>query len=346
MSFWDADIVGGAHAPGMYRTIEPGPVVGRPEVTSMNNALAHGSTQGLWKLTFRDYCAEHTASVAEAQLILNGAPPEVEIDGPTGPTRDPRPTFTFRGWDVASYQCSIDQGEARWGWCSDVGSHTPETELPDGSYTFRLRAEGMYGDSPVFTREFEIDTLAPPPPTLAFAGGEIGKKLTASVRGETSDDTADVLLWAAAGCQGDPLAQPVAPAELKRGIEVSVDEEGTAYYSARARDAAGNRSACATARYRHDGTPPTVAIGKVKVNARKRSARVKLRASDNVTAAAGLALSCKLDGGAWKPCRSPLRLKRLKPGRHALRARARDEAGNKSAVAVKRFRVPKPKRRG
>jgi hypothetical protein len=56
---------------------------------------------------------------------------------------------------------------------------------------------------------------------------------------------------------------------------------------------------------------------------------------------AGSHFECKLDSGKPKPCRSPKKLKHLKPGRHVFKVWAIDAAGNKDPTPAKRsFRVP------
>ncbi len=51
---------------------------------------------------------------------------------------------------------------------------------------------------------------------------------------------------------------------------------------------------------------------------------------------AGSTFQCKLDRGSWKACSSPKRLKRLKPGKHTFRVRAKDAVGNVDQTPAKR----------
>jgi hypothetical protein len=53
-----------------------------------------------------------------------------------------------------------------------------------------------------------------------------------------------------------------------------------------------------------------------------------------------ISFRCKLDGGAWRRCGSPKRLRGLRPGRHVFRVAAVDAAGNRDLTpAVRRWRV-------
>ncbi len=98
-----------------------------------------------------------------------------------------------------------------------------------------------------------------------------------------------------------------------------------------------------------DTAPPTVSITKLKVDNKKRTAKLEFTGSDNKTAPSALSFMCELDGKA-SPCTSPKTMKKLKPGKHTVTVVATDSAGNQSAAAVKSFKVKKPeskpKRRG
>ena len=93
-----------------------------------------------------------------------------------------------------------------------------------------------------------------------------------------------------------------------------------------------------------DTTPPeTSAIrGKEKV---KRGKKPKYRFSSNE---AGSTFECRVDKKSFKPCEPPYRLrtKKLKPGKHGLRVRAIDAAGNVDPTpAVRKVRVKRARKR-
>jgi hypothetical protein len=93
-----------------------------------------------------------------------------------------------------------------------------------------------------------------------------------------------------------------------------------------------------------ESVAPKLKLKRPKVNAKRRSVRLAFSASDDTTPQADLAFSCRLDGKRFRPCKSPVTYKRLKPGRHRITVRVSDAAGNR-AQASKGFKVPKPKRR-
>jgi hypothetical protein len=70
------------------------------------------------------------------------------------------------------------------------------------------------------------------------------------------------------------------------------------------------------------------------VKTRKRKA--VFRFTDITEDPPGTTFKCKVDKAKWTPCASPFRMKHLKLGRHALRIRATDTAGNRERHPVKR----------
>lgn len=88
--------------------------------------------------------------------------------------------------------------------------------------------------------------------------------------------------------------------------------------------------------------PQTTILQAPPRKTRKRSVKVSFVASEP-----GANFECALDRGGWKPCGSPLRLRKLKPGSHRLRIRAIAANGLVEVKPVAlRFRVLKPKSRG
>src|SRR5680860_1083869 len=113
------------------------------------------------------------AAPGEVHFTIEAAdvePPDTIItDGPSDGAviNDSTPTYTFESTEANStFECSIDTGTAAFGACSGPGAtHTPAA-LPDGAYTFRVRAtdEAANTDPSPATRSFTVDTFVPPPP--------------------------------------------------------------------------------------------------------------------------------------------------------------------------------------
>jgi large repetitive protein len=84
-----------------------------------------------------------------------------------------------------------------------------------------------------------------------------------------------------------------------------------------------------------DATPPATSLRKAKINQARRKATFRFGSGEQ-----GSTFSCKLDNKKTRPCTSPKTYKRLAPGKHAFRVRARDAAGNRDATAVvRRFTI-------
>jgi hypothetical protein len=84
-----------------------------------------------------------------------------------------------------------------------------------------------------------------------------------------------------------------------------------------------------------DETAPATALRKARINQAKRKATFRF-----VSGEPGSTFVCRLDERTRTACTSPKTYKRLKPGKHVFRVKARDGAGNVDATpAVKRFTI-------
>jgi hypothetical protein len=86
------------------------------------------------------------------------APTTVVTAGPSGPTKDNTPVFTFRSGADAVFECQIDGSPFQA--CSSPVTTTP---LPDGPHTFTVRAhdEVFNIEAKPPKKTFTVDTLAP-----------------------------------------------------------------------------------------------------------------------------------------------------------------------------------------
>jgi CSLREA domain-containing protein len=81
--------------------------------------------------------------------------------------------------------------------------------------------------------------------------------------------------------------------------------------------------------------PETTIVKGPKARSHKRTAKFRFVSSE-----ANSTFQCKLDRKPFKPCRSPKKYKRLRPGKHVFQVRAIDAAGNRDkSPAKKTFRV-------
>jgi hypothetical protein len=84
-----------------------------------------------------------------------------------------------------------------------------------------------------------------------------------------------------------------------------------------------------------DTTPPRTLLRRAQINQEKRKATFRFASGER-----GSTFLCKLDKKKFKPCTSPKTYKKLKPGKHVFRVKARDRAGNVDRTPmVKRFKI-------
>jgi large repetitive protein len=328
----------------------PGPAGGN--ACTMGRAFNGTNPNGTWHLFVHDFTAGDDGSIAGGwSLSIETAPVTSIASGPVGLTNQATPTFGFSASKPGSvFACRFDGGT--FAPCSGPGNaHTPATPLADGPHTFSVRARDPLGyfDLAPPERSFTLDT-APPETTLALApagtvhNADAAFAFFSSEGGSSFDCSLD-------GAAPAPCTSPVADPGLPDGAHT---------FSVVATDAAGNADATpATASWTVDTKPtppppppsppsppadtraPLVAITGLTV--KRRAASVRFVGFDDVTTAP--AFACALDKKPFATCASPVKLTKLKRGKHTVSVRAADAAGNVSAVSKRAFRVRAPKRR-
>ena len=106
------------------------------------------------------------ASPASRSFTVDTTPPDTTITaGPSGPTNDSTPTFSFTSEAGATFECRVDA--AAFASCS---SPFTTGALSDGAHTFEVRAKDGVGntDASPASRAFTVDTT--PPDTTITAG--------------------------------------------------------------------------------------------------------------------------------------------------------------------------------
>ncbi len=293
-------------------------------------ALAEGSHE--FEARAIDQAGNVDGSPAAHSWQIDIAPPTVSIDsGPTGPTNNPSPIFTFGSEAGAGFECSIDAGTASFGPCSEAGSHTPASPLSDGSRTFRVRATDQAGNQAVATRSFQVDTAAPPGPELAATipdspANDNSPEILGSAPAATT-----IRLYSGADCSGSPVAT-VPVAQLEAGITVAVPDNSTTSFRAIAITAAENISGCSEELvYVEDSAAPnTQVISQPQALTNSTSASFSFT-GDDADGSGVTSFECRRDAapdGPWQPCGSPRAYTGLSVGSHVFEVRAVDAAGN------------------
>ena len=272
--------------------------------------------------------AGNTTDVARAFTVDTTAP-DASIDGPSGPTRDASPSFTFATTEADSrFECRLD-GPGGTGGYAACTSPKAFTNLPDGAYSFHVRAldaAGNTGSDAV--RELTVDTVAPgasidggpsdptseSAPTFSFKADEPDSSFQCRLDGLDSDYTA--------------CTSPKSYINLP---------DGTYVFHVRAVDAAGNTGTDAVRTMTVDRTPPDTLIetGPTDPTA-DPSPSFSFSSSE-----AGSSFECRFDTpdatGTYAPCTSPVAFTNLPDGPYTFRVRSIDAAGNTGGPAARYF---------
>jgi|GEM_PF-332901 len=204
------------------------------------------------------------------KLILRTELPTVSINtGPSGPTNDKRPAFTFSSQtENVRFHCAIAKvdEEPQFEHCG-TGSYQPAEDLDDGGYIFRVKVVDEAGDFRIAEREFSVDTV-PPEITLTKAPRDDKALRTRSVEFAFEADKADVEFE----CRLDdgewqPCSSPTRYAKLADGRHA---------FEVRGTDAAGNQGVASRA-FWVDATACELAASDLKrAQAKVRRARKAL----------------------------------------------------------------------
>jgi len=122
-----------------------------------------------WRVRTYDVAGNSTTSFSRTFVIDSTVPPAPAITGgPAGFTNHNAPTFTWTG-NLSSYAWSVSLAGALTPVQTGQGGGTSVTlaALPDGDYTFQVTQSSTAGvPSDEATRSFQVDTVAPPAPTI------------------------------------------------------------------------------------------------------------------------------------------------------------------------------------
>jgi hypothetical protein len=246
--------------------------------------------------------------------------------GPSGPTNDSTPTFTFAADPPAnaSFACWLDDGSPEP--CSSPLTTVPLTE---GGHTLHVRANNSTDTDPSpATRAFFVDTV-PPTTTASILPGISGERIGSGetyagnvfMLSQTSDPDPSSGL-AETRCVLDP---PAAPANFDAlptdECPLIASSAGDHTYYIASRDNAGNAQ---TPRAYHFTILPspdtTITSGPTGFTASVPTFTFK---SDT----AGATFECHIDSEDWSPCKSPTARHGLSLAPHTFFVRAVGSTG-------------------
>jgi hypothetical protein len=261
----------------------------------------------------------NASPVADLDFTVDTVRPAVTVtSGPTiTSSHTPSFGFTATDADLASVECSIDQGVAVYVSCDSP--YTPALPLPDGRYTFRVRALDRAGNEGRDAQSFTVDSAAP---SLAIDSGP--PPLTNQQRPSFVECSIDHGTPSYAAC-----SSPFTPAGAL--------PDGTYTFHVRAIDSLGHRAE-ELREFTVDTTPPPLSITFGPSGTTSDSTPLF-----GFTAEAGATLACSIDQGtpSYGPCASATTHAASAPladGAYVFRVLATDAAGNRT-TATRAFTV-------
>ena len=260
------------------------------------------------------------------------APETALISGPSGATPNPDASFGFSSSQSGStFECRLDGPGASTGTYSACTSPHTYTDLADGDYTFLVRASSAVGNTDVTPAATAFTIDAPPETKIESGPGALTNEIdqtfafSSNQPGSTFECRLD-----GPGVGGGFAACQTAQVYTKLA-------NGLYTFHVRATDTTAHTDASpATRAFVVDSRPPEPAIDSGPAGPTADAMPVFGFSADE----SGSTFECRLDGGGYKPCSSPVGYGQLADGEHVLDVRATDPAGNVNpAPATRRFRI-------
>jgi hypothetical protein len=273
-----------------------------------------GTGTGNGNATGQVYSVDRTVPVAST--IISGPPASPAW------TTSTSVSFSFTGEASATFQCKLDG--ASLAACTSPKSYSG---LAQGSHTFQVQQTDAAGNTgPAASRTFQIDSVAPPVPSITSKPANPTSSTSASF-GFSDTEAAATLLCQLDGGGFGTCTSPRSYSGLAQGSHA---------FQVEARDAAGNESAAASWPWTIDTTAPNTpsitfapfAYPPLGWSSTSATFAYSDSSSDVVS------YQCKLDSGAYVSCGSSIAYSGLAQGPHTFLVKAVDSAGNVSAGAA------------
>jgi hypothetical protein len=212
-----------------------------------------GESDGDYTLEVTAVDAAGNQGSASSTYTLDSTGPDSPTitGGPSGPTNDVTPAWTFTSDPGTTTECEL-VGISSFSPCTGASGYDLSGE-PDGEYTFRVQARDAAGNpSSPTVRVITLDTDEPLTPTIQSAPTSPGNSTSPGWTFSTEQGTT-------AECALSGVSS-FAPCGSPATFDLDGQSDGSYLFSVRAVDPAGNRSATDTDTYTLDTTPPAVAI--------------------------------------------------------------------------------------
>jgi hypothetical protein len=256
-------------------------------------------------------------------------PPTVQITAPAGSALvNAQPSVNFNvsdpDGDVSAVTCRLDSGTptaCSTGWTAPAAA--------DGDHTVTVTATDLAGHSASASVTYTLDTLPPNTTIVTHPDTSLVTQDSGSFS-FSSDDP-----FASFQCSLDNGAWLACGATFV----VTSLADGAHSLRVRARDAAGNLDPTpaefptGATTWLVDTTGPVVTIGGLP-DPRTSSPTITFELNEAATQ-----IRCRVDGGIWSPCDSPLKLFDLTEASHSIAVYATDVYGNVGAVSTHTWTV-------
>ena len=282
----------------------------------------------------------NVGAAASAAYVLDttGSPAPALGPLPPSPSAGRAPAWTFSGQPGDTYECRLDRGPTRvadWAACTSPRGYDLTGE-PDAGYTFMVRAIDAVGNAGgVAAAAYALDTTPPGPPKLTAPvspGSDRRPQWTFTGEG----GTLECRLVRGAALVADWLA-----CTSPRRLDLRGQPDGDYTLGVRETDAAGNRSAVVSSRYRLDTEAPAAPGIDAPTPRREDDRRLVTFTFAGET---GASFQCRLraDGAVvsdWADCTSPRTydMTGRADGEYQFDVRATDDAGNVSDLGTQRY---------
>ncbi len=276
-----------------------------------------GLSQGAhsFQVKARD-AAGNDSAVTTYGWTIDSIPPAAPTIGshPADPTNSTSASFTFSGESGASFLCELDGGG--FSACTIPKGYSG---LAEGAHSFQVKGVDAVGnESSPSSFNWTIDTTAPAAPTIGSHPPDPSTSTSASFT--FSGESGATFFCELDGGGFSACTSPKAYSGLG---------EGAHSFSVKATDAAGNESAVTTYAWTIDTTPPATP----SIDSHPADPTNSTNADFTFSGESGLSFLCQLDGGGFSACTSPKSYSGLGEGPHTFQVKARDDAGNESAVS-------------
>lgn len=274
-----------------------------------------GLVDGGYTFTVRATDAAGNVSTSSTSWTVDTVAPTLAFTQvPGSPTNQTSATFAFTVGGATVVECSRDG--AAFAACT---SPLTLTMLADGNHTFRVRARDAANNTTTLQHDWLVNTVAP---TVTITSGP--PAATTSGNATLTFTVSSTLMVTSVECRLNSGAFAACTSPVSYGSLA----DGSYTFTVRATDASMNVGS-ASYLWVVDTVAPVITFTSTPpASSNTSTANLAFTVSEPAT------VECRIDGGAFAACASPLALSSLAEGAHSVVVRATDAAGNQSSTTT------------